>query len=291
MRKVLIIILFLFCFYHDSSGLSTTFTEVFIENLTPGGTYSIKKIADYPYNVHNNSPSRNKIKVQPVKPPDRHLRRGFTRIPQTEWIFIDPCDLVLKSGEKGEADIIITIPDQVEYYNKKYQVNILAETTPHQGIALGMAVESILLFSTVKQNEKVEALTDKINLNYSIDPSNLYITNLKVRDTNTKLKKEYEVELVNKGDSKETFYCKLIKVSDSSMPLRSGYSDIPDLFMIKLKTQEITLAGKEKAKLKFQIYLPDVKQFMNKKYEFLIHVTSGYRSNTSGKFLKIFIDL
>ena len=71
MKKNAVLMLIIFCIVMPlkliSSGISTTFTEVLIENLQIGKSYSLKKIFNKAYSVKNKSsqPTGIKIKLLP----------------------------------------------------------------------------------------------------------------------------------------------------------------------------------------------------------------------------------
>ncbi len=293
MKKVLlsIIILLIMCPFLFSSSISTSFTEVLLENLEPGKKYSLKKIANYPYNIKNKGSRRIKVRIQPVKTQTGSLKKKFKSIPDKSWVKLKPDIVELNPGEEKYSDIIITIPDDEKYYGKKYQVSILSETINKGGFSIGLALESFFFFTTVKKGVKVNEMKSLINLNYEIKPSNYYITNIKINNSHKLIKKNYELNIFSKGSNNIKLKIKVIKVSDTLDQCRRGYKDIPDLSIIKLKKDIIKLNKGEESKIRFEVHLPDMEHFKGKKYQFIIYISTDDEKDSSGKYTKVFMNL
>lgn len=277
------------CLYADS--ISTSFNEILVENLKPGSSYSLSKIANYPYNIKNKGDRRIKIKIEPVKSDKSKLRKQFQNIPDINWIKMDPEHIELNPGEIGYSDIVIAIPDENEYYGKKYQVNILSETINPGGFAVGLAVESRLLFTTPEKGIRINNNQKSINLNYRVNPSSHFITNIKINNSQRLVKKDYFFTITNESKDTLELNIKALKVKDTLDKQQRGYEDIPDLSMVKLKDNKVVVNKGEKIQIGFELQIPDIRYFKGKKYQFIIYTFSGEQTNTSGKYTKVFLNL
>lgn len=150
MFKLRFIILFLiltFCANHtlEAVGLTTGFSEVLIENLETGKTYTTSEAAGLPLVVVNTGEEVVDLKMELLLPREEELKEGFLPLPELSWIKLESLEFKeVKPNASAETDVIISIPDDQQYRGKKYQVFIWSHTT---GRALGVGLKSKLLFT------------------------------------------------------------------------------------------------------------------------------------------------
>lgn len=297
MKKIifLIFLLFIWAISLWSGSLSTGFVEILIQNLQPGKSCSLEKIAKYPYKLKNKSNKKIKVRVQAKYSDKKYLREKFNHIPDINWVKIMPKIIEIEPGEEGAADIIINIPDKEKYYNKRYQVNILAETVNidknRKAFRIGLALESVLLFTTLKKGFTIKHSPKPINLNYELIPGHLNITNIQIKNTHKLIKKDYELKVINSDTNDINLNVEVLKVSNTLAQLRRGYEDIHELSMIKLQTRTIFLKKGEQGIIKFQFHIYDKEIFKNKKYQFVLNIYNSKDNKASGKYYKVYLDL
>lgn len=285
---ILIIVLTWSMLLLASGSISTSFVEVLIENLMPGNSYSLKQTVNYPYKIINKGDNEIELKVNAKISDKNYLRKKFENIPDTSWIKFNPEKLNLKPGEEGIADIIITIPNKKEYFNQKYQVDIGAVSSSPQGFSVALGVESVLLFTTAKEGEIVTNNLNSINLDYEVIPNrfDINITN------NSDIKnKEYKLMIFNHSKTEQIYGMKVLRVGDTLASLTKGYDDIPDTEMIKLKTNQIKIKPCEKGNIVFELYIPKMKEFQNKNYQFIIYTYLKNKNENSGIHCKVSLHL
>ncbi len=297
MKKIIFLILLLFIWAISlwSGSISTSFVEVLIQNLQPGKSHGLEKIAKYPYKLKNKSNKKIKVRVRAVYSGKRYLRKKFNHIPDINWVEINPEILEIEPGEEGVADIIINIPDKEQCYNKRYQVNILAETVNidknRKAFRIGLALESFLLFTTLKKGFTIKHSPKPINLNYELVPGHLNITNIQIKNTHKLIKNDYELKVINSDTNDINLNVEVLKVSNTLAQLRRGYEDIHKLSMIKLQTRTIFLKKGEQGIIKFQFHIYDKEIFKNKKYQFVLNIYNSKDNKASGKYCKVYLDL
>lgn len=141
-----IFLLSLICFSFrtaEASGLSTTFSEVTLENLEIGKTYSTKEVASLPLEVVNTGKQPINLKVEPIMPQESELKAGFKPIPDLSWIKLQKSEFSnIKPNESAVTDVVFSIPNKEKYKGKKCQVFIWSHTT---GGAIGIGLKSKLL--------------------------------------------------------------------------------------------------------------------------------------------------
>jgi hypothetical protein len=167
-----------------AGGLSTTFSEVVLDNLQPGSVYSMQKLFNMPFKIKNSSGTTTSIRIHCVLTDPAHLRKGHRSPSATDWIRIaDTNFLNVKPGETVTSDIVISPPEKDVIPGEKYQVSILAETFTETtaASAVEFAIESFLRFSiapvrTGMTQKDIDRM--RINANYKVLPATLAITNL-----------------------------------------------------------------------------------------------------------------
>jgi len=133
-----------------AKGLSTGFSEVAMEDLEPGRTYSTKETANLPLVVVNTGEDPVDLKIELLMPDASELKEGYEPIPDLGWISLEQTEFT-GIAPKGAAttDVLINIPDDDIYRGKKYQVFIWSHTI---GTKIGVGLKSKLLF-TIKQHD------------------------------------------------------------------------------------------------------------------------------------------
>ena len=128
----------------EAGSVSTGFTQVVLEELEPGKTYSTTEERGIPLDVANETEASLRIKIDILQPKGQELIEGYEPIPDISWITLEKNEFKLEPGGVGITDVKISIPDDKEYRGKKYQVYLFSYTT---GRAVGVGLRSRLLFT------------------------------------------------------------------------------------------------------------------------------------------------
>lgn len=147
LKRIFLISFMLACigFYSslNAAGLSTTFSEVTLEDLYIGKTYSTKEVANLPLTVVNTGKEPVDLKIEILIPDKSELKAGFQPIPKLSWIKLEKEEFKgVKPNETATTDVIISIPKDKEYLDKNYQVFIWSHTV---GRMIGIGLKSKLL--------------------------------------------------------------------------------------------------------------------------------------------------
>ena len=157
MKNIVLSILFLslICFSFgvaQAGGLSTTFSEITLENLEIGKTYSTNELANLPLKVVNTGKEPINLQVEPVMPQESELKVGFEPIPDLSWIKLEKSEFNdIKPNESAVTNVVFSIPNKEEYKGKKYQVFIWSHTI---GRSVGLGLKSKLLISIISNSAK-----------------------------------------------------------------------------------------------------------------------------------------
>jgi hypothetical protein len=132
-----------------AAGLKTTFVKVTLENLRIGDTYNIRRLANLPLAVYNTGADTIGLKVEPTVPLAGELREGYEPIPDPSWVTLTQEIFEgIRPGAPGMTDVVISIPNDVRYLGKRYQVMIWSHTVGAGLIACGLKSEVLLSISS-----------------------------------------------------------------------------------------------------------------------------------------------
>jgi hypothetical protein len=133
----------------QAAGLSTGFSEVILENLEIGSSYSTASAANLPLAVVNTGEEPVNLKIELLKPAPAELKEGFEPIPDLNWIELKQKEFFnLEPKQTAVTDVIIHIPNEQQYKGKKYQVYIWSHTVSTN---IGVGLKSKLLFSIKRE--------------------------------------------------------------------------------------------------------------------------------------------
>lgn len=264
----------LICSQYGMAGLATSFSEVSIDNLQIGKTYSLKKIFNMPYSVKNKDITTS-IKIKLVSTEGNYLRPGYQTLKKFDWIKLEKTNFInVKSGETVYSDIIISPPNKKKYLGKKYQVSILAETYTKAKSTLSMesAVESFFRFSIapvqIKTTQKeIDQLN--LNLNYKVSPQNIHINNFSITSNVIKKFLAGILKIENTDNSIHTYTIKSLNQNQVTI-LSSGYQACPNPDFLSFSESEFTILPKNQKNVEVFLEFPDENKYKNKKYQFTI---------------------
>lgn len=261
-------------FAEAMSGLRTQAGEVVIENLKIGQTYNTRELVDLPLRVVNSGDETVDLKMELRIPPENEIRRGYEPIPDISWVRLSKDLFTVGPGESAVADVIISIPDDEKYFNKRYQFNIWSHTLP-SGKFIALAVDSRFLFTiaNVRADVSEERYMELIgDINFSLLPHRAHINNIK-------LGKKYDIEklsgisfkLINPNDRKFTYRMTSLDTKKALVGGAGGWGDCPDPSFLTFDKSEFTVGANEIKKIRVYLEIPDKKEYKGKKYLFIIY--------------------
>lgn len=135
----------------DAAGLRTTFSEVTVDGLEPGTTYSMKETAHLPLEVVNTGDEPVDLIIELVMPGIEELKEGYEAIPDLSWIGVEVTKFQgIPPGGSAIADIMVTVPDEDQFRGRKFQAFIWTHSI---GTRVGVGLKSKLLFSVAEKDE------------------------------------------------------------------------------------------------------------------------------------------
>ncbi|MDI6704471.1 MAG: hypothetical protein QME40_07365 [bacterium] len=268
----------------EARGLRTHFSEVVIENLRIGHSYSVKGIANLPLCVTNTSNRSVILKIEALAPCKEELREGYEAIPDISWIGFEKDLFELEEGEEAVTDVIISIPDSEEYLGKRYQAWIWSHTIGPGMIGVGL--KSRILFSIAKEKEEA------IKKDLSILPTEIYTGEIKIGEVfDVKEKGDGIILRVsNLGEGEKTFMIEPIKVEDSPFELKEGYEDCPNPRFLILSERIFSLPKDGEKEIEMYIAFPKKEGYKGKRYEFIVHA-KPLDKEKDGAYSRIYVSL
>ncbi|MCD4813956.1 hypothetical protein K8S19_09750 [bacterium] len=268
------------------------YSEIVVENLSVGGNYSMINLVNLPLKIINKNEAEVKIRFKILFPTKNDLREGFEPIPDPKWIIIAPTETNIAAKETYSTDVLINIPDDKKYLNKKYQVEIVAEQVPAKGhfVSIALAVKGHVMFTVAPQKmTKKELMPSKINMNFDVANTEIVMSNLRVgKKTHLRPEDKKKFEIQNQGKEKIKFLLASIDPSKTIIKPNPGYEMTPDASWLTFEKEECTLKGGQKRQPKAFITIPDTKENRDKKYEFIIEVTTG-AANSGSRYVRVLV--
>ena len=131
-----------------ASGISTGFSEIKLENLQIGKSYSTNKDAGLPLEIVNTGENPIDLKIELLTAGPSELKEGFEPVPDLAWIKLEKDEFKnIKPKNSAVTDVVISIPNDEKYRGKKYQVYIWSHTV---GTSVGVGLKSRLLLNMDK---------------------------------------------------------------------------------------------------------------------------------------------
>lgn len=276
-------------------GLSTPYSIVSIENIPVGIGYNLKNV-NFIYKVQNTSENyKLRINLSVVIPSKDVLRKGYKPILSESWVELIQKEFILAPKETAETEIIIKIPNEKKFYNKKFQFDICAESsiygadvgdfiTPH------LAVESIFLITTAKtKHESSEGFLEKENISFTLEPTDLVVDSVEVGKT-IKLSEITNKKILVKNISPQKILIKLeiVRPKNTHISFQQGYKYLSNKF-ISFSNNEIELMPNETKEVDLIFNFPDNKKYRSKKFQYLAHIFSEGKKTSYAQFLNILI--
>jgi len=261
-------------------GLSVKFGSVQIENLLPGEIYNTREIVNLPFSVTNSGQEESVGNMTIVIPKKKECKKDFEPIEDITWVQLSDDVIDLRPGAIKVVDIIIRVPDEPEYYDRKFEVYIEAVARAKKGnVATG--VLSRLYFTTVptleekekRKKQKREREQILANLNYDFLPGKVLLFEVKPGkryDVGEKAGKT--LKIVNMNDEKYKYRLTSVSSKDANQSAASGYEAVPDPGWLTFEKDIFDLDENTILPVKVFLKIPKEKEHYGKRYQFFIRV-------------------
>jgi len=275
-KSILILFLLLgliFPRHVEAAGLSTSFGDIFIENLQIGETYSTKELINLPLRVKNDSPYEMDIKVEVMLPGEGDLKEGFEPIPSPFWITFERSTFTVTSGGVAETDVFINIPKDEKLKGKQFQIYLHSYTLPkpEKPLQISVGLASRLLF-TIAEKEGVRRRGDEVGV-FQVLPQDLFLIDVPLgKKVNVWEEFGKSLRVYNPNKVECRYGIESITLTEGDSPLRKGFEEAPDPGYLTFDNMTIKVPPKSSEQVLLYLTIPDKPENREKNFMFLVKV-------------------
>lgn len=247
------------------AGITTNFFVVDFNNLKIGQIYSSKELANFPYKIFNQGEEKVRVRLDIQVPekediPESRQKLGYEPIPDVSWIHLEKDEFIIAGGENAESDVIIGVPADEKYLDKKYMATIWCHTVPldEQSGGVYVGIYSHLYFTISPYPPTKEELEEFCKLPaavpFKVNPKEIIIEKIIPKQNY-----QGEIEIVNPGLQEYSYEIFLCNPQDIELPLKEGYQDLPDFNFLKFSRNLVKVSGESSQKINFVVNISDEK--------------------------------
>ena len=255
-----------------AGGISTTFGDVYIENLQIGNTYNTKELINLPLRVKNDSEYEIYLKVEVIVPSKQNLKEGFEPIPQPTWISFERSTFTIVPGGVAETNVFITIPKDKKLRGKQFQVYLHSYTVPRPGKALQISVglASRLLFTIAEK----ETTRKKNNIGiFQVKPDNLFLIDIPVgKKVDVWEHSSKCLTIYNPNKVQCLYKIESISLKKADTVLRKGFEETPNPGYLTFSEKSFKVPPRSSKNIFLYLNIPDKPKTREKNFMFLVRV-------------------
>jgi len=275
-KSILILSLLLGLVFSENvkaGGLSTSFGDVFIENLEIGETYSTKELINLPLRVKNDSPYEMDLKVEVMIPGKGDLKESFEPIPSPFWIRFERSTFTITPGGIAETDVFINIPKEEELRGKQFQVYLHSYTVPkpEKPLQISVGLASRLLF-TIAEKEGVRRRGDEVGV-FQVLPDDLFLIDVPLgKKVNVWEQFGKSLKVHNPNKTECQYQIESITLKEGDSPVRKGFEETPDPKYLSFDNMTIKVPPRSSELILLYLTIPDKPENREKNFMFLVRV-------------------
>jgi len=257
----------------EASGLSTSFGDVFIENLQIGEIYSTKELINLPLRVKNDSPYEMDLKVEVMLPSKGDVKEGFEPIPSPFWITFERSTFTVTPGGVAETDVFIHIPKDKKLKGKQFQVYLHSYTVPkpEKPLQISVGLASRLLF-TIAEKEGVRKRSDEVGV-FQVVPQDLFLIDVPLgRRVNIWEQFAKCLKVYNPNKMECRYSIESITLEEGDSPVRKGFEQTPDPKYLTFDNMTIKVLPRSSQRVFLFLTIPDIPENREKNFMFLVKV-------------------
>jgi len=272
----------------NTGGISTSFTEVVVRNLSIGKNSAIGQKVGRQLRVRNKGKNSIELKMEVLVPSKSELKQGYEPIPDASWIELEKDYFSVEPSENAVTDVIITIPRDKKYLGKKYQAYIWSHTIGKGKVPIALGLKSRLLLEI---SEKERDLSQEFagRFDFAVFPDEMVLENIKIGGVyNIKKVVRKVLEVKNLSRYPHIYEIKSISAERAGIGIENGYEDCPDPDFLTFNKSKFGLKRKKKSKVKMCLNFPKREEYAGKKYVFVIRIRLLEEEFLLNRYLKIY---
>ncbi len=273
----------------NTGGISTSFTEVTVRNLSIGKNYTIGQKVNRQLRVRNKGKNSIELKMEVLVPSKSELKEGYEPIPDASWIEMEKDYFSVEPSKNAMTNVIVTIPRDKKYLGKKYQAYIWSHTVGKGKLPIALGLKSRLLLEI---SEKERDLSQEFagKLDFAVFPDEMVLENVKIGgayDIKKVIGKVLEVK--NLSRYPHIYEIRSISAKRAGIEVEGGYEDCPDPDFLTFDKSDFGLKRKKKSKIKMHLNFPEREEYAGKKYIFVIRIRLLEEEFLLNRYLKLYV--
>lgn len=274
-----------------AGGLRCQLGEVVIENLQIGQTYNLRELANLQMIVTNTGDQPVELLMEVLVPDSGQLRHGAEAVPEGSWIELSQKSFTLGPQQPASADIIISIPDDIQYLGKKYQVMIWSHTVGVGSMFMEVGLKSRIIFTTdtVRASREQMVTSSNASVDFELKPEEIYIDGVSLGQTYNVAENTGRVlTIINHGKRSQTFRLQSRTIKNSLATLTKNYEDAPEASYLQFSDDEFVLSPGETKTVTMFLEFPNKPEYAGKKYVFVIHAYAEGEKVSAGVYSRLY---
>lgn len=277
-----------------AGGLRCQLGEVVIENLQIGQTYNLRELANLQMIVTNTGEQPINLLMEVLVPDSGQLRQGAEAVPESSWVELSQDSFTLGPQQPAKADIIISIPDDLQYLGKKYQVMIWSHTVGVGSMFMEVGLKSRIIFTTdtVRASPEEMVTSSGASVDFDLKPEEFYLDNVSLGQTYDVAKNTGRMlKIINNGKRSQSFRLRSRTIKNSVATLTNNYEDAPEASYLQFSDDEFVLSPGETKSVKMFLKFPNKPEYAGKKYVFIIHAYAAGEKVNAGVYSRLYTSI
>jgi len=273
----------------NTGGISTSFTEVVVRDLSIGKNYAIGKKVNQKLQVRNRGNNPIELKMEVLVPSSSELREGYEPIPDVSWVELEKDYFFVEPSKYAVTDVIVTIPNDKKYLGKKYQAYIWSQTVGEGALPIALGLKSRLLLE-ISEKERNLSKEFEGKFDFSVFPDEISLENLKLGEV-CNINKVFGKALQVKNLSRflHTYEIRSISAKRAGIEVENGYEDCPDPDFLTFDKSEFELKRKKRTRVKMHLTFPKREEYAGKKYIFAIRIRLLQEEFLLNRYVKLYV--
>jgi len=273
----------------NTGGISTSFTEVTVRNLSIGKNYIIGQKVNRQLRVRNKGKNSIELKMEVLVPSKRELKEGYEPIPDVSWIELEKDYFSVEPSKNAMTDVIVTIPRDKKYLGKKYQAYIWSHTVGKGNLPIALGLKSRLLLEI---SEKERDLSQEFagRFDFAVFPDEMVLENVEIGEVYDIKKVVGKVlEVKNLSRYPHIYEIRSISAKRAKVKVENEYEDCPHPDFLTFDKSNFGLKKKKKSKVKICLNFPKREEYAGKKYIFVIRIRLLEEGLLLNRYLKLYV--
>jgi len=224
----------------EAKGLKVSPAEIILQDIIPGEFYNLGEVANVKITAYNDDDKENVFTIGCYKSyVVGKIMKGYTEIPDTEWISFDRREIKIAGKGKGHINVFLKIPGEEKYYNQNWCCYIGIVGKSEYGVSLGLYIRM-----RIETKEKEKILTQPYG-EIAVVPSKVVFKKENVK----------KIKIYNISEKEVKIKIQPIEdIKEIRKYISSGYKNFPENCFLKFE-DEISIPPNSKKEIPIKLVL------------------------------------